>query len=128
MPRTKKQPVALHTTLLEGLTTKARKDGSVITVKDVTGKRTVAEVCIGKSKTRVNFHEAIKSALGKQTTGKSRTWAGGGVVLTDANASQVRAALLAQAKASVPATPAQRKATKPATSRTRSSRKAAVAS
>jgi hypothetical protein len=106
--------------LTEGLTIKARKDGSVITVKDATGKRTVAELCVGKSKIRANFRETPKSALAKQLAGESKTWGGGGVIVSDANAQLVRSALLAAAaprKAPTPKTPTPRKAA------TRSSRK-----
>lgn len=126
MPGTKKQPVALHVALLEGLNTKLRPDGSVITIKDSTGKRTVAEACVGAQRTRVNFKDAPKSTLSKRLGKSTKSWPGGGVVLTAANAVAVRAALLAQAKASVPATPAPRKAAAPKR-KTRSSRKAAAA-
>jgi hypothetical protein len=80
-------------TLLDGLQVKSRPDGTVHTVKDGEGK-TVAEVCVGTKKTRVNFRSAPK---GLKTDGKSKSWQGGGVVVDEKNAKTVRAALLAAA-------------------------------
>lgn len=62
MPGTKKQQpvVALHTTLLEGLTVKSRADGSVHTVK-ANGK-VVGEVCVGTKRVRLNLREPVTNA------------------------------------------------------------------
>jgi hypothetical protein len=84
--------------LIAGLTVKTRPDGTVITVKSPDGRATVAEVCVGTKKTRVNFRETPKSALAKSLTGKSKSWPGGGVVVDEKNAAVVRAALLAATK------------------------------
>src|SRR5579859_6603845 len=97
--------------ITEGLTVKARDDGSVITVKGANGK-TVAELCVGTKTTRVNFREAPKSALAKQLGGKSKSWPGGGVIVTDKNAAAVRAALLAAAQSKAKAEPSAADAAK----------------
>jgi|SRR5581483_3193478 len=110
--------------LTEGLTVKARPDGSVISVKDAYGKKTVAEVCVGTKRTRVNFREAPKGALAKQLGGKSKSWGGGGVLVDDENAQLVRSALLQAAGVVAPASATPKRK---ATTRTRRTRKTRVA-
>jgi hypothetical protein len=83
----------LHTQLLDGLTVKSRADGTVHTVKAADGK-TVAEVCVGTKKIRANFRTAPRGAVAKLLDGKSKSWPGGGVVVDEANAERIRAALL----------------------------------
>lgn len=87
--------------LTEGLTIHERKDGSVVTVKSADGKATVAEICVGIKKTRVNFRATPKGVIVKQLGGKSKSWPGGGLVVDEKNAKVVRAALVgvAQSKA-----------------------------
>jgi hypothetical protein len=74
--------------LVKGLETKARPDGSVTQIK-AEGK-TVAEVCRGKSSVRVNFRQRPKGAPKDMLAGASKTWEGGGVVITEENVGIVR--------------------------------------
>lgn len=86
----------LHIQILEGLNVKSRKDGSVHTIKDANGK-TVAEVCVGKKRTRLNFR-TVPSGKGMpkgiDLGGKSKSWQGGGVVLNEANVGLARELLV----------------------------------
>jgi hypothetical protein len=85
-------------TLLDGLTVSSRKDGTVHTVK--VEKKTVAEVCVGTRAVRLNLRSAPpKSKLPKsiKLIGKSKSWPGGGVVVTAGNAAAARAVLTAVA-------------------------------
>lgn len=84
--------------LTEGLTVKERPNGTVVTVKASDGKQTVAEVCVGKSKVRVNFRATPKGAITKQLGGKSKSWPAGGVVVNEKNAKAIRTALVGVAK------------------------------
>jgi hypothetical protein len=96
---------SLHETLLDGLNVKSRADGSVHTVRAADGKTVVGEVCVGKKQTRLNFRELpakVKAPKNLELSGKSKSWEGGGVIVTDANVKAARA-LLAQV---VDATPA----------------------
>lgn len=84
---------ALHQQLLDGLdNVKSRPNGTVHTLHDAEGK-VVAEICVGKRATRVNFRIVPKAAKGLDLTTKSKTWVGGGIVVTDENVSKVKAAL-----------------------------------
>lgn len=88
----------LHLQLLDGFEVKSRDDGSVHTIKQ--GKATVAEVCVGARKVRLNLRAAVKPLpKGLELDGKSKTWAGGGVVVTPDNLAAARAVLAAAAKA-----------------------------
>jgi hypothetical protein len=82
---------ALHQQLLEGFEVKSRKDGTVHTVKH--GGRTVAEVCVGTKKVRLNVRAQVKAPKNLPLAGKSKTWAGGGCILTEENVSAARALL-----------------------------------
>lgn len=84
--------------LTEGLTVKERPDGTVVTVKAADGKATVAEICVGKSKTRVNFRATPKGAITKKLVGHSKSWPAGGIVVDGKNAKAVRAALVSVAQ------------------------------
>jgi hypothetical protein len=83
--------------LLDGFTVVSRKDGTVHTVKATDGGGTVAEVCVGKSKVRLNFRKEQPAAARKVLDGKSKSWPGGGLIVTDANVTQARAMLTAAA-------------------------------
>jgi len=66
----------------------------VLTIKSSDGKSTVAEVRVGKSRTRVNFKTKPQGKLARSLAGKSKSWPAGGVVVTEANLATVRAGLL----------------------------------
>jgi hypothetical protein len=94
MPSSKKsaQPQPLHIQLLTGLDTKARPNGTVITVKSA-GK-VIAEVCVGKKFARLNFRAEVKVLKGGPVlSGKSKSWPGGGCVLSAENVAALRALL-----------------------------------
>jgi hypothetical protein len=78
----------LHVRLLDGLDTKSRPDGTVHTIR--AGSRTVAEVCVGKKNVRANFKTELPAASRKKLSGKSKSWPGGGVLVTDDNLNEVR--------------------------------------
>jgi len=82
-----KETTPLHVTLMDGMTVKSRDDGSVHTIKGADGKTTVAEVCVGKKDTRLNFKSAIPEDApeGIELSGHSTSWKGGGVRINDAN-------------------------------------------
>jgi hypothetical protein len=80
------QHVALD--LVKGLETKARADGSVVGIK--AGKTTVAELVVGTMTVRVNFRQKVTGGPKVALSGKSAKWAGGGVVVTEANSADVR--------------------------------------
>jgi len=82
---------ALHQQLLDGFEVKSRDDGTVHTVKHE-GK-TVAEVCVGAKKTRLNVRGAVKAPKGITLGGKSKTWAGGGAEVTEENLPAARTLL-----------------------------------
>jgi hypothetical protein len=85
-------------TLLDGLTVSSRKDGTVHTIKRE--KATVAEVCVGTRAVRLNLRNApAKNRVPKsiKLVGKSKSWPGGGVVVTAENATAARAVLSAVA-------------------------------
>jgi hypothetical protein len=85
-------------TLLDGLDVKSRPNGTVHTVKVET--KTVAEVCVGTRAVRLNLKSApAKSKVPKsiKLVGKSKSWPGGGVVVTAENAAAARAVLSAVA-------------------------------
>ena len=70
----------LHVALLDGFEVKSRANGTVHTIKQ--GNATVAEVCVGAKKVRLNLRSASKPApKNLKLDGKSKTWAGGGVVV-----------------------------------------------
>lgn len=73
---------------------------------------TVAEICVGKRNVRVNFKRAppkAKIAKGIELSGHSKSWRGGGLVVTEENVQKVGTLLVAGAGAK-PA-PAKSKAT-----------------
>jgi hypothetical protein len=80
MPAKPKTTKPLHQQLLEGFEVKAN------------GK-TVAEVCVGKQNVRLNLRAAVKASKGLMLGGKSKSWPGGGTVITDANLAAARALL-----------------------------------
>jgi hypothetical protein len=85
-------------TLLDGLEVSSRKDGTVHTIKRE--KKTVAEVCVGTRSVRLNLRSAPpKGKLPKSVklVGKSKSWPGGGLVVTDENVKAARAVLSAVA-------------------------------
>lgn len=97
--RTKKATTdtPVHVALLDGFEVKSRPNGTVHTVK-VEGK-VVAEVCVGTRATRLNLRNAVKPPKGVELVGKSRSWQGGGLVVTPENLSAARALLTAASKA-----------------------------
>jgi len=86
--------LSIHTRLMDGATVKSRDDGSVHTIKGADG-RTAAEVCVGKSTVRLNFREppSRDAPTGVALGGRSQSWRGGGVVVTEANLAAARALL-----------------------------------
>lgn len=94
--------MAAITTILENLPAEAvvsRDSGEVHTIHGEAGS-TVAEVCVGKKFTRLNFRHAVPedievslqdgsmlttSSAASKLGGKSKSWQGGGVRLDDAN-------------------------------------------
>jgi hypothetical protein len=93
---------SLHDTLLDGFDVKSRADGTVHTIK-ANGK-VVGEVCVGTKKVRLNLKATpAKGAVPKSIAldGKSKTWAGGGVIVTDENVTAARA-LVSAVVAAVP--------------------------
>lgn len=95
------------------------------------GCRRLAEVCVGSRKVRMNVRSAIKAPKGLVLSGKSKSWAGGGVIITEANLAAARTLLASLTSAPpAPASPAPAKATpqrKTSGTRTRSTRKATAA-
>jgi hypothetical protein len=89
---------SLHSQLLEGIgNVKVRPDGTVHTVHGgEDGKQVVAEVCVGKRATRLNLRFKPKTTpKNVQLVGKSKTWVGGGVVVTADNVAACRSVLTA---------------------------------
>lgn len=84
---------SLHEQLLDGFEVKSRDDGTVHTIKRE--GRAVAEVCVGARKVRLNVRDAVKAPKNLKLSGKSKSWAGGGVIVTNENLAACRA-LLAQ--------------------------------
>lgn len=82
---------SLHQQLLDGFDVKSRDDGTVHTIKRE-GK-TVAEVCVGAKKVRLNVRESVKAPKNLELSGKSKTWAGGGCIVTEENLAACRALL-----------------------------------
>src|ERR1700730_11390319 len=98
---------SVHAQLLDGLNVKSRTDGSVHTVRAADGKTVVAEVCVGKKATRLNLRAwpaKVKAPKGLELSGKSKSWEGGGVIVTEANVKAARA-LLANVIGATPAAP-----------------------
>lgn len=77
--------------LTDGLDTHERQDGKVTRVR--AEGHPVAEVVVGSETVRVNFRERPASAEGLHLGGRSKSWPGGGVQVTDENADKVRALL-----------------------------------
>src|SRR5579862_7429598 len=93
---------SLHQQLLEGFEVKSRKDGTVHTIRAADGKTVIGEVCVGAKATRLNLRAPVAKPPRDVTLGgKSKSWAGGGTVVTDANVTACRA-LLSAAVATVP--------------------------
>ncbi len=89
---------ALHVALLDGFEVKSRDNGTVHQIK-ADGK-TVAEVCVGARAVRLNLRSAPKPAPKNLALKQgSKTWLGGGVVVTPDNLAAARAVLAAVAKA-----------------------------
>jgi hypothetical protein len=100
MPAKNTTTPSLRVRLLEGFDVRSRADDSVHTVK--ANGRVIAEVCEGKKQTRLNLRELpakVKPAKNVTLGGKSKSWPGGGTVVTDANLTAARALLTAVAKA-----------------------------
>src|SRR5579864_6042657 len=93
-PKTNKP---LHEQLIEGFEVKSRDDGSVHTVKH--NGRTVAEICVGKKKVRLNVRAAVKPPKNLELGGTSKSWPMGGVVVAEYNLAAARALLAAVTKA-----------------------------
>jgi hypothetical protein len=87
----KKAPASLHQQLLAGLDVKSRQNGSVHTIK-ANGK-VVAEVCVGTKKVRLNFRNELPAKERKLLSGKSKSWPGGGMIVTADNLKEARALL-----------------------------------
>lgn len=87
---------ALHTDLMNGIENiKSRDDGSVHTIHlAADGKTVVAEVCVGKKRTRLNFKDKVEFAPEGFLSGRSKSWVGGGIVLTTDNLAPARELLL----------------------------------
>jgi len=83
------------TALLDGLDVKSRADGTVHSVR--ANGRTVAEVCVGSRKVRVNVKSEPSKGMPKSITleGKSKTWAGGGINVDKGNVRAAHALLAA---------------------------------
>jgi hypothetical protein len=86
--------VPIHFRLMDGANFKSRDDGTVHTIKGADG-RTAAEVCVGATIVRLNFREPPSSGAPKGIAlgGRSQSWRGGGVVITEANLDAARALL-----------------------------------
>jgi hypothetical protein len=91
MPRKSTTAAPLHVALLDGLDVTSRKDGSVHSIR--VGHKTVAEVCVGKKNTRMNLRTVVKAPKGLALGGKSKSWPGGGVVVTADNVTACRSCL-----------------------------------
>src|SRR5438067_1371247 len=89
-------PQPLHKRLLDGFEVKSRQDGTVHSIK-AQGK-TVGEICVGKKSVRLNLRAEVKAPEGVELSGKSKSWPGGGLVVTDANLTAARALLTAATK------------------------------
>lgn len=94
------QKLALVKLTTEDLRVARRRNGKVFRVKD-NSDRTVAELTIGKTTVRLNLkypltemQELVAEAEGLLFNGKSSTWTGGGVHVTEANYEAVRQVLL----------------------------------
>lgn len=102
-----KEAKALWQRLIDGYTVRSRDANDVHTIKG-DGQHTVAEVCAGKTKTRLNFKsdpsgmKGVKIPKGIELGGKSKSWAGGGLVVTEENFDGARALLDAVVHADVP--------------------------
>jgi len=109
MPAQNSTQQSLRPRLLDGFTYKSRSDNSVHTVKGADGK-VIAEVCEGKKATRLNLRNAPTKATPKNVTlgGKSKTWAGGGTVVTESSLAACRALLSGAAKVTPTASDAAR--------------------
>ena len=78
--------------LLEGFDYRSRPNNAVHQVKVASGV-TIGEVCVGAQKTRLNFREPVigqPDDLAVQLTGRSQSWRGGGVVVTEFNLDDCR--------------------------------------
>lgn len=76
----------LHVRLLEGLDIRSRADGSVHNIKTPDGK-TVAEVCVGKNVTLLNFFSELSVPIpdGLIFSGRDRRFPGRGLRITPEN-------------------------------------------
>src|SRR5438445_2863960 len=91
---------SLHARLLDGFEHKSRKDGTVHTLH--AQGQVIGEVCVGKRNVRLNLRKAPSKAPKNITlVGKSKSWAGGGVIVDEKNLTACRA-LLSAAVASTP--------------------------
>jgi hypothetical protein len=86
--------------LIKGLEVKSRTSGNLHNVK--AGTATVAEVCVGSKTVRVNFKARPKGKTSVKLEGESSKWAGGGVVVTEANVADVRKLIEAAVEAATP--------------------------
>jgi hypothetical protein len=78
--------------LLEGFDYRSRPNNAVHQIKASSGV-TIGEVCVGAQKTRLNFREPVigqPDDLAVQLTGRSQSWRGGGVVVTEFNLDDCR--------------------------------------
>jgi len=99
-----------HAQLLDGIKdVKSRKDGSVHTIRS--NGKVVAEVCVGKKATRLNFRSRPKLVpKSVALTGKSTVWAGGGLIVTETNLAAAKSILSALLKGAAPKPAAKRPA------------------
>jgi len=81
----------LHVRLLEGLEVRPRADGSVYNIKNRDGK-TVAEVCVGKNVTLLNFFSELSVPIpdGLTFSGRDRRFPGRGLRVTPENLLRAR--------------------------------------
>lgn len=90
----------MHAQLLDGIANvKSRDDGTVHTIHLAgDAKATVAEVCVGKKFTRLNFAKAVDADMlpeGIVLGGRSKSWVGGGIRVNADNLDACRTLLLA---------------------------------
>jgi hypothetical protein len=81
----------LHVRLLEGLDVRSRADGSVHNIKNPDGK-TVAEVCVGKNVTLLNFFSELSVPIpdGLIFSGRDQRFPGRGLCITPENLLRAR--------------------------------------
>ncbi len=94
---------SLHQQLLKGLEgVRSRPDGTVHTLH--VGGAVIGEVCVGTRAVRLNLRtrpKVVPKGLDLSKS-KSKTWVGGGLVVTDANVKEAKTLLAAVIKDAQP--------------------------